>query len=158
VADGYIEVTASGGSYWNRFVEMIDDDQLREPKWSNPMTLRDPAAKEEADAVVYPWMLTHTRSEAWEWARAAHALVAPYFTGVDVANDPVFRERGLWTEIDHPELGKLPMLGRPYMFDKTPWRLRRPAPMLGQDTDAVLEWAGLRDNEAAALKGAGVVA
>lgn len=158
VADGYIEVTASSGNYWNRFVEMIDSDQLREPKWADPMMLRDPSAKEEADSVIYPWMLTHTRAEAWERARAAHAMVAPYFTGIDVADDAVFRERGLWTEIDHPALGELPMLGRPYVLDKTPWQLRRPAPMLGQDTGDILAWAGLANGEIASLRREGVVA
>ena len=29
VADGYVEVTASGGNYWSRFVDMIDDERLR---------------------------------------------------------------------------------------------------------------------------------
>jgi crotonobetainyl-CoA:carnitine CoA-transferase CaiB-like acyl-CoA transferase len=158
VADGYVEVTASGGSYWDRFVEMVGDDQLRDSKWTNPATSRDPSAKEEADAVIYPWMLTHTRGEVWERAREAHAMVAPYFTGIDVANDPVFRERGLWTEIEHPELGNLPMLGRPYMFEKTPWRLRRPAPVLGQDTDSVLAWAGVASDEIALLRAKRVIA
>lgn len=157
-ADGYVEVTASGGNYFNRFVEMLDDDALRDARWSNPATLRDPAAKEEADSIVYPWMLTHTRAEIWERARAAHAVVAPYFTGADIANDEVFRERGLWTTIDHPELGTLPMLGRPYMLEQTPWTLRRPAPRLGDDTDDVLAWAGYSEDQIVSLRASGVVA
>jgi len=157
-ADGYVEVTASPGNYWNRFVEMIDNDELRDAKWSKPETLRDPAAKEEADSIVYPWMLTHTRAEIWDRARAAHALVAPYSTGLDVANDEVFRERGLWTEIDHPVLGTLPMIGRPYVFDRTPWRLRQAAPMLGEHTDAVLAWAGFDEGAIGELRAKGVVA
>ena len=156
--DGYVEVTASGGNYWDRFMEMVGDDAFNDPKWSRPETLRDPAAKEEVDGVVYPWMLTHTRAQIWDRAREVHALVAPYFTGVDVMNDKVFRERGLWTEIEHPELGTRPMLGRPYMFERTPWQLRRPAPTLGQDTDSVLSWAGFDSDTIAKLHADGVVA
>src|SRR5690348_9535016 len=88
VADGYVEVTASGGNYWNRFVEMVDDDRLRDPKWALPQTAKDAAAKEECDGIVYPWMLTHTRREVWTAARRAHAMVAPLFNGMDIANDP----------------------------------------------------------------------
>jgi crotonobetainyl-CoA:carnitine CoA-transferase CaiB-like acyl-CoA transferase len=144
-ADGYVEVTASFGNYWNRFVEMIGDPVLMEPRWSDPATVANPASKEEADGIVYPWMLARSRQEIWAEARRAHALVAPLFTGVEIANDHVFRERGLWDEIEHQTLGRLPMLGRPYMLERTPWRLRKPAPALGADTRKVLEEAGLSE-------------
>ena len=77
VADGYVEVTATAGNYWRRFVDMIGDDALRDPRWENPMTAMDPAAKEEADGIVYPWMLSRTRAEVWDEARKARAMVAP---------------------------------------------------------------------------------
>ena len=88
VADGYVEVTASFGNYWDRFVDMIDDPILRDPKWALPQTAFNPAAKEEADAIIYPWMLTHTRAEVWTAARRAHALVAPLFNGLDILRRP----------------------------------------------------------------------
>lgn len=157
-ADGYVEVTASFGNYWQRFVEMVDDDALRDPKWSQPTIVLDPGAKEEADGIVYPWMLSRTKLEVWAEARRAHAMVAPLFTATDVFEDPVFRERGLWTEVEHATLGKFPMLGRPYVFEKTPWRLRQPAPMLGQHTDALLGEAGYSAGEIAAMRRAGVAA
>lgn len=155
VADGYVEVTASFGNYWQRFVDMIDDDALRQPKWLLPQTAMDPAAKEEADGIVYPWMLSHTRQEVWREARRAHAMVAPLFTGRDIFNDAVFRERGLWTEYEHATLGRLPMLGRPYVFDRTPWRLRSGAPALGEHTAAILQELGYSDSEAAELRSEG---
>jgi len=157
VADGYVEVTASAGNYWRRFAEMIDDEALRDPKWENPMIALDPNARSESDGVVYPWMLSHTRAEAWEAARNAHAILAPLYDGTDVFADENFRERGVWTEVDHPELGALPMLGRPYIFETTPWRVRSAAPTLGQHTDAVLAAAGYSASEVAQLRQQGVV-
>lgn len=151
-ADGYVEVTASFGNYWQRFVEMIDDDALRDPKWAQPATALDPAAKEEADSIVYPWMLSRTKHEVWTEARRAHAMVAPLFTASDLFHDPVFRERGLWVDVEHELLGGFPMLGRPYVFEKTPWRLRQPAPTLGQHTDALLAEVGYSPIEIAALR------
>jgi crotonobetainyl-CoA:carnitine CoA-transferase CaiB-like acyl-CoA transferase len=155
VSDGYVEVTAGGGNYWSRFVEMIGNETLREPRWQSPALALSPAAKEEADAIVYPWMLSHTRAEVWEKARKAHAMVAPLYSGKDVFEDTAFRERGLWAEIEHAVLGKLPMLGRPYTLEKTPWRLRRPAPKLGQDTQAVLRDLGYSEDETARLRADG---
>lgn len=158
VADGYVELTASAGNYWRRFVEMIDDDALRDPRWENPMMAMNPAAKEEADGIVYPWMLTHTRAEAWEAARNAHAMMAPLYTGLDVWNDANFHARGMWDQVQHPEIGTMPMLGRPYIFEDSPWRIRHSAPLLGQHTDAVLAEAGLSSAEITGLRAAGVAA
>lgn len=158
VADGYVEVTAASGEYWNRFVEMIDDDHLRGPRWADPATLMDPAAKEEVDGIVYPWMLARTRQEVWAEARRARAMVAPLLTGTDLANDPVLRERGLWSEIEHKVLGRLPMLGRPYQLGRTPWRLRQPAPVLGEHTREVMAGIGYSAAEIAGLYAEGAVA
>jgi len=158
VADGYVEVTAAAGSYWNRFVDMIDDDALRDPKWSNPLIALDPAAKEEADGIIYPWMLGRTRQEVWQEARRAKAMVAPLFSGRDIATDPVFRERGLWTQVEHSVLGTFPMLSRPYVLEKTPWSVRSAAPMLGEHTGSILGAAGYSVAQIAALRGEGVIA
>jgi crotonobetainyl-CoA:carnitine CoA-transferase CaiB-like acyl-CoA transferase len=157
-ADGYVEVTASAGDYWARFVEMIDDDTLRGPRWQQPGAMLDPAYKEIVDGVVYPWMLSRTRLQIWEAARKSRALVAPLFTATDLFQDPVFRERGYWEEVEHETLGRFPMLGRPYVLEKTPWRIRRPAPRRGQDTDAILSGLGVTAGQAASLRQDGVVA
>ena len=153
VADGFVEVTASYGDYWQRFVEMIDAPELRDPRFLDPAFLVTSEAKEIADGVVWPWMLSRTRAEVWAEARRARALVAPLFTGLDLYMDPVFRERGLWTEIEHSLLGRLPMLGRPYVFEKTPWAIRRPAPLLGQHSEAVLSELGFAGADLAIITG-----
>ncbi len=141
-ADGYVEMTASAGPYWQRFAEMIDRPDFQEPKWSDPAWVRSPEAREEVDIALYPWLAERTRAEVWEAAREAHAILAPLFTATDLYEDPVFRERGLWTEVEHETLGRFPMLGRPYTLSETPWAIRRAAPLLGQDTDAILDEAG----------------
>lgn len=142
VADGHVEVTAGAGAYWQRFVDMIDDDRLRGSKWQDPAWMISPVAKEEAEAIVYPWMLSRTRQDVWEAARRSHAMVAPIFTARDLFDDPVLRQRGYWTEIEHTVLGKLPMVGRPYILDRTPWRIRSAAPLLGQHTASILQELG----------------
>ncbi len=141
-ADGYVEMTASAGPYWQRFAEMIDRPDFQEPKWSDPAWVSSPEAREEVDIALYPWLAERTRAEVWEAAREAHAILAPLFTATDLYEDPVFRERGLWTEVEHETLGQFPMLGRPYTLRETPWAIRRAAPLLGQDTDAILDEAG----------------
>jgi crotonobetainyl-CoA:carnitine CoA-transferase CaiB-like acyl-CoA transferase len=157
-ADGYVEVTAAGGEYWKRFAEMIGDPALQDPKWLVPGVAANPDVRAELDGIVYSWLLQRTRLEVWEAARRARALVAPLFSSLDVFHDPVFRERGLWTEIEHEILGRVPMLGRPYLLETTPWRIRRPAPRLGEHTRLVLSGAGCSTPEVDSLFAAGAVA
>ncbi len=141
-ADGYLEITASAGAYWRRFVEMLDEPTLREPQWSDPAWFGTAEARAQIDAVLYPWLLDRTRLEIWEAARGARAILAPLFTAKDLYADAVFRERGLWEQVEHETLGTFPLLGRPYLLSETPWSIRRAAPRLGQDTAAVLAEAG----------------
>ena len=115
-------------------------------------------AREEIDVALYPWLTERTRAEVWEAARNAHAILAPLFTAADLYEDPVFRERGLWTEVEHETLGSFPMLGRPYMLSETPWAIRRAAPRLGEHTTAILEETGYDEDTIAELRRTGAVA
>lgn len=157
-ADGYVEMTASAGPYWHRFAEMIDRPDFKDPKWNDREWMNSPQAREEVDVALYPWLAERTRAEIWEAARNAHAILAPLFTAADLYEDPVFRERGLWTEVEHATLGKFPILGRPYMLSETPWAIRRAAPTLGQDTDALLEEAGYNAAAVTELRRSGALA
>jgi len=57
----------------------------------------------------------------------------------------------------HPGHGDVKMLGFPIKFAEAPCQLRRPAPEIGADTDAVLGELGYRADEIARLREAGVV-
>lgn len=157
-ADGHVEVTASAGPYWNRFKAMFTEGEFDDPKWSDLAFLASPGAREDADGIIYPWMLSRTMAEVWKEARRTHAMLAPIFTGMHLATDPVFRDRGLWTEVEHAVLGKFPMLARPYKLEKTPWRLRHAAPMLGEHTDSILAEIGYNEARIRELREQGAVA
>ncbi len=58
---------------------------------------------------------------------------------------------------EHPGHGDGQMLGFPIKFAEAPCQLRRPAPEIGADTDAVLRELGYSAHEIAALRAAGVV-
>ncbi|MFQ5925569.1 MAG: CoA transferase, partial [Dehalococcoidia bacterium] len=55
----------------------------------------------------------------------------------ELLNDPHFRERGFWAEIDHPMTGKLTYPGAPIKAEEMPWVIRRSAPLLGQHNEEI---------------------
>jgi crotonobetainyl-CoA:carnitine CoA-transferase CaiB-like acyl-CoA transferase len=69
------------------------------------------------------------------------------------------KARGFFAVIDQPGLDEpLKVPGAPYLFSRTPWSIRRPAPRLGENNDEVLGAdLGLSATEIAALRESHVV-
>ena len=74
-----------------------------------------------------------------------------------MANDPAVRHHDLVREYEHPELGKLRMLGQPLVFSETPTRDPGRPPTLGEHTDAVLRELGYDDATIHELRAKGVL-
>jgi crotonobetainyl-CoA:carnitine CoA-transferase CaiB-like acyl-CoA transferase len=45
--------------------------------------------------------------------------------------------RGFYTEVEHPVIGTIKMPGEMFRLPACPWRLRLPAPLLGQHNHEV---------------------
>ena len=75
----------------------------------------------------------------------------------EVFSDPQVRSQEMVVEIDHPGHGPVRMTGFPIKLSATPARLRRPAPALGEHTDAVLTRPRLRRRPDCAAKERGIV-
>jgi CoA:oxalate CoA-transferase len=96
-----------------------------------------------------------------EWSRRlaeVGILFAPVRDLAEVLADPQVRAAGMVVELDHPTAGRVRLLGSPLRFSASPVQIRRPPPLLGQHTDAILREAGYSPAEIAALRAARAVA
>ncbi|HEX4330095.1 MAG TPA: CaiB/BaiF CoA-transferase family protein [Burkholderiales bacterium] len=75
-----------------------------------------------------------------------------------VFDNPQAKARELVQEIDHPKIGKFRQSRNPILFDHDGPALKRPAPLLGEHTEAVLAEAGYGRAEIAALIESGAAA
>jgi CoA:oxalate CoA-transferase len=71
--------------------------------------------------------------------------------------DPQLHDQEMVLQQEHPGHGTVSMLGFPVKFAEAPCKLRRPAPELGADTDAVLGELGYSAAEIEALRDASAV-
>jgi len=84
--------------------------------------------------------------------------VGVIYSPEEVLEDPHFRARGFPVEVDHPELGRtVTYPGAPYRFLRTPWRIARRAPGLGEHNAEIYAELGLDADALAALRSERVV-
>jgi crotonobetainyl-CoA:carnitine CoA-transferase CaiB-like acyl-CoA transferase len=151
-ADGeYVALSGSTGVMARRVFEvigradMIEDERFR----TNAARIEHRALVDQA---VGAWFAGKTRDEALAAMRAAQVTVGPVYTIADAVADEHFIEREIIVEANDGELGSVPMHNIVPRLSRTPGAWRRPAPQLGEHTDAILAEAGLDADAIARLR------
>jgi crotonobetainyl-CoA:carnitine CoA-transferase CaiB-like acyl-CoA transferase len=80
-----------------------------------------------------------TAHEFFLGGQRAGVPVGVIYSPEEAFEDPHFVARGMQVEVEQPQLGRTVRYpGPPYAFGRTRWAITRPAPTLGQHTEAVL--------------------
>ncbi|WP_372839898.1 CaiB/BaiF CoA transferase family protein [Phaeovulum sp.] len=130
---------------------MIDDPRYR--------TNSDRVAhRAEVDAAVGAWFAARSKAEAMEVLTRAEVTAAPLYEVSDICTDPHFIDRGVFLDLPDEEIGTTTQHAPIPRLSASPASLRKPAPALGQDTDAALAAAGFDAAAIADLRRKGIVA
>ena len=79
-------------------------------------------------------------------------------TIADFFHDPHTKVREFFVEVDHPVVGKALYAGPPYQWTRTPPKIWRPAPCLGEHNEEIYcGEMGLAHSELGVLKNDGVL-
>ena len=155
--DGYFEVTG-GLVLFPRVVRMLGEpDFLKEPRWYADEAQSDPQLREEFETFFLAWSLERTRNELWELGQTCRVFCAPVNTIEDVCNDPEFLRAEVFADVSHSEAGVVRLPGSPFAMAESPWRIQRPAPLLGQHNVEVLEVIGYSRSDISMLREQGVI-
>ena len=136
--DGEIRLQAMTRREWDRILEMMGN-----PEWGRDHRFQDRLKinahyADEVDGYIGSWLGERTKQElSYEYG----VPFTPVNDVADFVHDPHLEARGFFVEVEHPRVGVLKYPGKPYHLSRTPWAVRRPAPLLGQHNKEI--YAGL---------------
>jgi crotonobetainyl-CoA:carnitine CoA-transferase CaiB-like acyl-CoA transferase len=154
--DGWVTIGCHRDPFWAELCRLMERPELIQD--ARFATNDDRMANIDA---VYEAVAQYTRS------RTKHELAdrfgsripfGPVYDVRDIAEDPHFRIRGMVVDVEHPGLdAPMQIAGVPIRMSETPGGVHRRAPLVGEDTEAILRGIGCSDADIAAWRAAKVV-
>jgi benzylsuccinate CoA-transferase BbsE subunit len=149
--DGHVAVSTLFGPHFPRLIKLMKRDGVAEfladEKWKSatrftPMPGQWQCTQEDADAaegVLERWLQRYTRADVMQMVREHELMVFSVQTVPENLDSEQLKSRSYFRSIAHASLGrKVTYPGPPVVLSKTPWRVERRAPMLGEHHDEVL--------------------
>jgi crotonobetainyl-CoA:carnitine CoA-transferase CaiB-like acyl-CoA transferase len=155
-ADGHLTIGAFTDKLW-----AAASNALGHPEWTDDERFRrGPDRLANRDELIALLESVTTTAPAAEWLERLNAAGVPAGPVLDYEQafqDPHTMAREMVVEADHPQAGRVKMLGIPLKLSATPGSVRRPPPMLGEHTAEVLGDLGLGSQEIEELARSGAV-
>ena len=143
-ADRWLAVSVRSDEEWTGLCEVIGRLELASDA---RLSTAEGRRKESAlvDGVLGEWARTLPADAAAELLQERGVPAGAVQDGRElVEHDPQLRARGFYVRVEHPAAGAFLQEGVPIRLTRTPGGIRRPAPLLGADTEEVLrEVAGI---------------
>jgi len=132
---------------WQAFCSVIGKpDWSKEPEYSNLRGRKENEA--QLNSLIEKWTMQHEAEEVMKLLQKAGVAAGVVQNAKDLYNDIQLKERECFWVADHKELGKFTHLGQPSRLSKTPAKLHRSAPCLGEHTEYVCrELLGMSEEE-----------
>jgi crotonobetainyl-CoA:carnitine CoA-transferase CaiB-like acyl-CoA transferase len=153
--DGEVALAPSQEQSYQRLVDVLALHELRgDPRFAtNDLRVKNRAAM---NAVIEARLVTNTTAHWIEVLNAGGVPCGRVMGLAEIFADPQVVDQQMMVIQHHPGHGDVKMLGFPIKFAEAPCELRRPAPELGADTDAVLAELGYPPDEIARMRATGI--
>jgi crotonobetainyl-CoA:carnitine CoA-transferase CaiB-like acyl-CoA transferase len=155
-SDGWINIGGANQGNWERIALALGHAEWRD----DPRFATNTARLANREALIAAMNeIVATRSKA-EWIAIfdeAGVPVGPVHTIGEALTHPQTLAREMVVDLVHPQAGPTKALGCPVHFSKTPTRIDRPAPMLGEHSRELLREYGYSDAEIDGFLAAGVI-
>lgn len=150
--DRWVCITIRTDEEWESFCRALGN-----PDWARDERLADGLSRwrnhDKLDKHIEDWTSQHDHFAVMYMLQREGVAAGPVEHPDDAYNDPQMLDRGFFEKIIHPECGTHLYPGLHYRMSKTPNRIRRPAPLLGEHNEYVYKQViGVSDEEYAELE------
>ncbi len=158
VQDGWIIVQCIGDPMFRRFARLLGrTDLVEQPCFGSDQARGDHGAA--LSAVTAEWCLSRNRADALAALEAANIPCGPVYAPQEALDDPHVQATGAFEPVAYPGLGRPAPIARPPAgLSRTPARIARRAPCLGEHSSAILTETGYTPAEIRSLLASGIVA
>ena len=136
-------------------------DVVGKPEWAQDPRFNNRKARvENYDAINEQLAPIFRAGKRDDWLRrliAKDVPAAPINTLDEVFADPQVKTYGFPIEVEHPQMGKMQLIGNAVDMSRTPPTIDRPPPVLGEQTEEILSALGLDAAAIATLRAKGAV-
>ncbi len=136
---GFVYIWMSAPSHWEAVRQLLGD-----PAWMKAFPANwlerglTPERIAECRRHIGDWLKTQDKDEAAAAAQTLGLTLVPVNDASDLVRSPQFQHRAFFAQVEHPTLGRALYPTVPYKLSKTPARIARPAPLLGQHGEEAL--------------------
>jgi crotonobetainyl-CoA:carnitine CoA-transferase CaiB-like acyl-CoA transferase len=155
-ADGYLNVCILNEKLWHELCEVIDRPDL--PADERFETNAERVAHQDELEAELEATLGERTTEEWIETIAEEGGVpaGPVYEVEEALNNPQIDARGTITELEHPELGTVPVIEHPLKFANSDSGFELAPPLLGEHNREVFRELGYSDDELDDLEARGV--
>ena len=136
---------SSPDKFWLGLFEVVG-----KPEWANDPRFNNRKVRvENYDALNEQLAPIFRAGKREDWLRrliAKDVPAAPINSLDEVFADPQVKSYGFPIEVEHPQMGKMQLIGNAVDMSRTPPSIDCPPPMLGEQTEEVLSGLGLDAN------------
>lgn len=141
-SDGYFNLGVGNDSLWSRLCAVLDADCEEDRWYRDPLYAHNPDRVRGREALAERLNLIFCQRTRHEWLERFAAAGIPagsVNTIAEALEHPQIQARSMVQTIEHPTVGAMPTVKIPIAFTHATTRSPTPPPLLGADTDDVLQ-------------------
>jgi benzylsuccinate CoA-transferase BbsF subunit len=149
--DKWISIAVSNDKEWKALCKAMGD-----PEWTKEEAFTDQYSRwqnqKRLDQLMGEWTIKHTHYEIMNLLQDVGVAAMPSFNDEEIFTDAHTKARDATTSVNHAVMGNRLVFNPPWKFSKTPSRIERASPMLGEHNEYVFsELLGISKQEIAKL-------
>ncbi|PKB80655.1 MAG: hypothetical protein BZY88_08390 [SAR202 cluster bacterium Io17-Chloro-G9] len=154
--DGYVVPSVQGSQPWSTVAGVIGLEALNDPRFATGSGRIEHG--EDLEQLLVQGLADWERKPLFQLSGESRLVFGMAQDAEDLFNCPHLRDRGFFTQVDHPVAGRADYPGMGPSLSGLDFDIRRPAPLLGQHNDDVFcRELGYTNEDLVNLRGLGVI-